>query len=262
MNKKLYALLKSYEDKELDDNFINEAFELMIKNLNINDYISDFSIDNNSIQLGSYSNMDKKIKINKDHIMECNHVVKNKKLLTLEVIRHELEHAKQLKKLYNWQKDIESSIIDYSLRSYKLIEGLVIPFDQIEYEPNFLELKKKQNYTIDPGERLAEINSWKYIINLIKNQNHTDDLLQSRTMLYKSFIRGYKDNGYYLDPPTYEFLLKLGLYRDLYLLKQTVDQQKYCFNTRLTYGLPLTYDEYNNDILKKVKLKRKTSKNN
>ena len=258
MNKKIHELLKSYEGKELDDNFINEAYKLMIQNLDVNDYISDFSIDNNSMQLGSYSNMDKRIKINKDHIMECNHVVGNKKLLSLEVIRHELEHARQLKKLHNWQKDIESAIIDYSLKPYSLIQGLEIPYDQIEYEPNFLDIKKKQNYTIDPGERLAEINAWKYIISLIKNQNHTDDLLQSRTMLYHSYIRGYKDNGYYLDPPTYEFLLKLGLYRDLYLLKQRLDKTKYCFDTRITYGLPITYDEYNTETLKKAKLKKKT----
>ena len=161
MKKQIYALLKSYDKKELDDNFINEAFNLMMKEININDYVSDFRIDNKISNLGSYSNMEQDIKINRDKIIEENHPVQNKKLLTLEIIRHELEHAKQLKKIHEMQQNIESTIIDYSLKPYVLIEGLTLPYDKIEYEPLFLELKKKQNYTTDPGERLAEINAWK-----------------------------------------------------------------------------------------------------
>jgi len=69
MKKQIYALLKSYDKKELDDNFINEAFNLMMKEININDYVSDFRIDNKISNLGSYSNMEQEIRINKDKII-------------------------------------------------------------------------------------------------------------------------------------------------------------------------------------------------
>ena len=119
-------------------------------------------------------------------------------------------------------------------------------------------LKKASNYLIDPGERLADIRAWKYIVNLLKNQRTSDDLLVARSMLYYSYIRGYQHNRYYLDAPTYLYLIKMGMYHQYYLFKKRVEEQKnYSFETRLTYGLPLTEKEYDKSILRKVRLKKK-----
>ncbi len=121
----------------------------------------------------------------------------------------------------------------------------------------FLRINTKANYETDPGERLAEIKAWKYMVNLLKNQRTSDDLLKARTMLYASYIRGYKDNRYYLDPPTYEFLLKTGMFYPFNWLKNRVEKKDYSFETRITYGLPITKEEYDEKVLQKVKLKRK-----
>lgn len=262
MNKKIYSLLKEYSSKELDDNFINAVFYYMLEeNYGLNEYIKSFEIDNYSdISYGAYSNEDKIMKINKDKIIEEDHMVKNKKILTLGILRHEIEHAIQLKRLFEFKKDIESRVVEYSLRPYELEHGLVPPYVDNERDYKYLSFKKIENYSFDPGERLAEIKAWKYVVNLIKNQNCTEELLNARSMLYCAYIRGYINNGYYLDPPTYEYLINTGLFHDYYLLKKTVNEKDYSFDTRLTCGLPLTNEEYDRGILQKVKLRKKEKK--
>ena len=76
-------------------------------------------------------------------------------------------------------------------------------------------------------------------------------------MLYYSYIGGYKNNNYYLEPPTYEFLLKTGLFHDLAFVKKEFEKKEYSLDKRLMCGLPISYEEYDYDILKKVKLKKK-----
>ena len=259
MNKELYALLKEYKSKELDNDFINKSFELMMKERKeLIPYIKKMEIkkmpDN---YLGSYSDEERIIRVDKEKMIEEETTVKNKKILAMQILRHELEHAKQLRNLYQGKDDIESAIIRYSLKEYAIRNGLVRPWEYEARELNMMSMKKRENYAIDPGERLAEINAWKFIVNLIKNQKYTEDLLTARSMLYYSYSRGYEDNEYYLDPPTYEYLLNLGLYHDYYLLKKRVKKKDYSYETRLTYGLPLTYEEYEKDILKKVKLRKR-----
>ena len=121
----------------------------------------------------------------------------------------------------------------------------------------YLYYDTKLCYETDPGERIADIKACKYIVNLLKNQNNTDELLIARGMLYYAYTRGYKDNGYYLDPPTYDFLLKTGMYREHYWLKNRVNAKDYCFDTRITYGLPVTYTEYKRGISEKTKVLKK-----
>ncbi len=49
MNKKIYSLLKKYNSKELDDNFINEVFRLMLEeDTGLSNYIKSFEISNYS----------------------------------------------------------------------------------------------------------------------------------------------------------------------------------------------------------------------
>jgi hypothetical protein len=258
MNKYLYALLKEYDDKELDDEFIYRAFEIMMdddKLLKL--YIREMHVvSHDSKNLGTYSNEDHLITINKKNIVEKGDI-SNKKILALEVLRHEIEHARQLHKLCLGRDDIESKVLGYSLADFALDHGLRT-FSYIDQpSPILLHAYKVMNYVIDPGERLAEIRAWKFLVNLLKNQRKTQDLLEARSMLYYSYVRGYKDNGIYLDAPTYQFIQALGLYHEFYLFKKRVDERKYCFDSRLTYGLPIKYDEHKVKTLRKVKLQRK-----
>lgn len=256
MADKIYELFQESKKESLTDEFIKEAFDIMMQSeVELKPYIEDFRIRNFSEKLlGVYSNEDRSIHINREII--ANQTI-NSHLLALHVLRHELEHARNLKKLYEGKKDLESTLIYYSLRSYAMEHGL-------DYEPNldnlyerFLAFRARLNYETDPGERIADIKACKYVVNLLKNQRESDELLIARGMLYYAYTRGYKDNGFYLDPPTYEFLLKTGMFHDHYWLKNRVEKNDYCYDTRITYGLPVTYSEYNKGVINKVKLHKK-----
>ena len=251
MSDKVYEL---YKENELDNKFIEDAFNLMLeKDKELVPYITDFRvIDNPNAPISSYSNEDRWIKVNKKIIED---LPIESKILALKTIRKELEHARSLKSLYDGHCDIESLINYYSLRSYAIKNGMDSNIERLN--PTFLEIDAKINFLVNPAERLVEIKAWKYMVNLLKNQRTTDDLLCARTMLYHSYTRGYQDNRYYLDAPTMTFLLKSGMFFQYNLLKNRIDKKDYSFDTRLTYGLPLTYPEYEDDILKKVKLRKR-----
>ena len=256
MNPELYTLLMLYKNKELDDDFIYKAFDIMMKYETVGNYIDDFEIvEEEDHILGTYSNDEQLIEFNKKGVLN-DESVSNKKILAMEVLRHEIEHARNLQRLYDQKNDIESRVVRYSLREYAIKHGLYYGSILDEKDPLILRVNKHGNYNIDPGERIAEIKGWKFMVNLLKNQRRTEDLLNARSMLYYSYIRGYKSNGYYLEPPTYEYLLTLGLYHEHYLLKKQFNNKNYNFNTRLLYGLPISKQEYDHSILQKVKLKK------
>lgn len=256
MENDIYDLYLSYQDREIDDKFINKVFDCLMKQeQNLWPYIKDFVITNEKdSSLGSYSNENKTVCINRKGINEYGIAPSN--ILGIQVIKHELEHARNLKKLEQKKDDIESKVILYSLRNYAIEKGI----DFVDMDPIdllMLMVNISTNYETNPGERIAEIKSWKYMMHLLKNQKGSDDLLTAKVMLYYSYIRGYKDNRYYLDCPTYSFLLETKQLRDLRLLKQRIDESDYSLNTRLLCGLPITYKEYNEETFKKAKIRKK-----
>ena len=191
MSDKMYELYKEYKDSPLDNNFINKAFDIMLdKEPDLIPYIEDFIINNESKKsLGSYSNEEKIIRINKELIEEQPF---NHQLFALNVIRHELEHARNLKSLYDGKEDIESMIVYYSLRSYAMKNDIDRYPNLDHLDKAFLDIGTKIYYELDPGERLADIKACKYIVNLIKNQRTSTDLLLARGMLYYAYQRGYQ----------------------------------------------------------------------
>ena len=254
----LYKLYKEQKKKELSNQFIEDAFQEMLKKeKELLPYITGFEIcEEEGKLLGGYSNYQRKIEIHKKNIeSQISNV--NTNLIALEVIRHEMEHARNLKILEEDKKDIESLVIKYSLKDYAIEKGWDYPTFQTPFELWMLPYRIKENYEVNPGERLAEIKATKYLVNLLKNERRSEDLLHARSMLYYSFIRGYKDNRYYLDAPTYQFLLKTDMLHELKWLINRVAKKDYSFEARITYGLPITTEEYQRDVLQKVKLKKK-----
>lgn len=261
MSDKIYELYKDYEKIPLTNSFIMNAFDIMMeKEKELIPYINNMLISNMAKDLlGSYSNEERIIRINKELISRQPN---DQKILALQVLKHEIEHARNLKTLYQGKDDIESKAVYYSLRGYALKHNIDPHFNIDNLIDTYLIFVTEKNYEINPGERLADIKANKYIVNLLKNQRDSDELLIARAKLYYAYLRGYKDNNYYLDPPTYEFLLNTGMYHEYYWLKQRVKKKDYSFDTRITYGLPITYEEYNNKVLKKVKLCKRTTLQN
>ena len=258
MNKELYRLLENYENSELDDNFISTSFDIM---LDAEDELRDRFVDHLVLDetlkpIGTYCYEDKKISINSDNVKQSAAINKysNDKLYAIHVLRHEFEHARAIKRLYEFRSDIESTVIDYSLREHCMYYGVINPI--IPENEYYSAIDDKDLYLCEPDERIADIKSWKFVVNLIKNKRGSKDLLYARSMLYYSYIRGYKDNRYYLDPPTYRYLLMNRMFNNYKYLKGRVDSNDYSLDTRILCGLPITYQEYDRVLLRKLGLQR------
>ncbi len=259
MISRIYSLYKSYQEKGLDDSFINEAFDLMMQEeKGLDDFIDDFGIvEEDGKVLGRYNVDDKRVTVNRTTIYDPEvEVGINKKMLVLQTLKHEIEHARCYQRLHERRSDIESMVIRFSLRDYAFEHDLDL-WDSIDKRQFFLasyKLGREQSYLVDPGERIVDIKGWKYVINLLKNQRDSRDLMIARNMLFYAYRRGYK-KGYYLEAPTYQFLLNTGMYHSYFLFKKHVeDVEHYSFDTRITCGLPITEKEYNDEVLRKVKL--------
>lgn len=255
MKDKIYRLYQENKNKEIDQNFLYKVLEEMLfKEKELIPYVKDcLVVEEKEPHLGNYSCTQKNITLNLEKINKS----PKANILGIETVRHELEHARNMMILEKGHRDIESLIINYSLKDYALKNDLDI-FHNIN-QLNILSLQHaiKNNYSIDPGERLVEIKAWRYMVNLLKNQRRSEDLLISRSYLMYSYMRGYQENDYYREIPTYQFLLNTRMFYELYWLEKQVKEKDYCLNTRLTYGLPITEEEYDKLIPQKVKLRKR-----
>ncbi len=254
----LYELYLKYRGKNIDDDFLNKAFDLtMRKEKCLLPYIADFKITENTKdkRFGTYSHNSRLLTVNKGKINDF--PVEQKNIFGIQILRHELEHARNIRTLEEQRQDIESRIIQYSLKVYSLLSGKEDLSKTDNIDLLLLIANKSLNYDIDPEERLADIKAWRYMVNFLKNQRNSKDILLARTYLYYAYIRGYKDNRYYLDCPTYMYLLNTHQLEDLKRLKNTVDTKDYSLGTRLIYGLPITYEEHKEGVLDKVLLQRR-----
>ena len=255
--KPLYQLLyKEYEGKPLDDRFIEHAYNRMMEEeRELEPFISGLDINHKREKcFATYNERTGLITINRKPIRKYTN---DDKIKALAFLRHEIEHARNIKTYLEGREDLESIILRYTLKPYGINRGL-IPRPK-EYESDFdlkyFYMKIKENTSIDPDERLAEIRAWNYMVNLLKNQRTTKDLLTARTGLYKAYSAGYEDNRYYLESPTFQFFLNVGLLQEHNWLKKRFRNHNYSFDTRILYGLPVTYREYTNKILQKTRLR-------
>lgn len=258
MNSELYKLLMSYDG--LDDEFIYKAYAILMADEDgLEPYVKDFEVVNeNDNTLASYNSYSKKIAINTEGILHARDDIANKKILALKALRHEIEKAKNIKRVHEGIDDIETVLVRYGNVDYARTNGLYP--EQID--PTLMAFRRYENFHLNPAERIADIRSWRYLVNLLKNQRTSKDLLDARRSLYYAYVQGYRNNGWYLNPPTYEYLLGMRMMDEYYSLKKRVEAKQYVFNTRLLLGLPLIDgSEHDKKILEKVKLqKRKQSK--
>ena len=254
-----YRLLKHYDRKKLDSNFFESYLTLLLnKEPELKDYVKDIIVENkicSDNRMGSYNCKEKLIRI---YLPSIRVGIKYKdtnliNIIALEILRHEFSHAESYHLIDERKSDIKSYILRYANLQYSIDNGLLLNY----YNTDLYNLKRKDNYLINPMERIAEIDSWKYIINIIKNDHNTEELLYARVSLYYSLIRGYNDNNIFINCPTYDFLLNTGLLKDYKYLKNIVEDKNYSFDTRIENGLPITYDELNEKTYKKCLIQKK-----
>ena len=260
MSKTMYELYQEHPEKHLSKPLLEEMFSFLVED-DLKPYVKDFHIsDDLSFPLATY-NLNSNIVTLYRKTLEQEDYLKDfpKSLQAIQAMEHELEHARSLKALEEGSNSLKYLTSLYGYKDFAIEKKIAPPKRIEEMDLKYLTWQIKDNKKYSPTERVAEIAGWKYIVNLIKNQRTTSDLLTARKMLYYSYINGYEDNRYYLEAPTLRFLLNTRMLQDYYLLKKRIAEHDYSFDTRLQYGLPITQKEYDKKILKKVRLQKRTN---
>ena len=235
MKKELNELLAKWEENGPQRQFIRDAYEILLSNeRDLIPYINDFQIIFfYEPRLGSFNNKKRILSINysslSDKWIEAN--VKNRKVLAIIVLKHELEHVRQLKNLYEGKQDLESLITSSSLKDFALESHLLKEYHPREYLWD-LQYLKKENYEIDPCERLADIRSWTFIQHILEKEARPEYPLSIKRLdtLYQ---KGYQNSH----SPTYQFFENLGLLEELDHIKEE-EEKVYDDSARTLYGLP------------------------
>ena len=246
-----YHLLNKLELHKIF-NILSKEYNLEKLNLNVKDkidylltYILGIEINNT---LGTYYNynIDYYLKRLYLFIRNCNYqtdllleykldnkeLYLRKNLFILKVLFHEIEH---------YYQDIIYRTKDNSSITNKLIlleENTLKEYEHSEEN----RPKKKEYYNISFIERIADINAYKKLIDLIdpiKNEILNLYNLQEQIILYISFD-GYIDN----DSPTnryFKFMDKETEYKNII---DNYNLNDLDFNTRFKLGLPLDDYEY------------------
>jgi len=249
----LLSLIYDYSinKKILDIKSIEKIIILLIDTKKIHEHILRINIINeNNKKLASYYNYTKHIEINSlcinnmltnidNSIIITDEVEKifYKNLLILQIILHELEHANQEKIILNKEvQDIEQLILIFS--------------EQVD---NNIKIKL---YEICPEERLAEIKSFKDILDIInpikKQYYELSEIIKIEEL--QRLLRGYHyNNSNFVDSPLISYFSKgnkievlnnFNWYnKDINIcLSSTILEYKLL--ERLKYGLPIETEEY------------------
>lgn len=249
MYKQIGQLLKDTKGKPLDKEFISDAFDIMVSHDKLDEYATGLNFNDEECD-GSYDNHDGIININIDRISSWETSEYCKRLNSLLILRHEIEHAKNMRTMI-MTEGIESTVIRYSVMCLAPATDKKIGF------PKPILSSYLSTYDVDPDERIADIRAYKFMINLLKNKRNSVELLTTRERLYQAYIRGYSVKGDIITPPTYSYLLKSGLFDHyIYFSDFISNRTQYSLDTRVLCGLPITKEEKEVELLLKSGLKK------
>ena len=157
-------------------------------------------------------------------------------LFILQIVIHEVEHAIQEMITNSNKTDIESKLL-------KIEKSFVDELIAIK-EDNHKEYKKKlklyyKNYDIAFSERMAQINSYKKILEIIEPiKKQIEELFNLQEIYYNgSKIVTYKSIN---DNPTVSFFSNLGMIKQL----NDLNYNNFGFEERLNFGFKLSEHEF------------------
>ena len=255
MELKLLRIIYDYtkQRKIIDRKFLDKFIEIVVNYKSLDDYVK-FVTFSEEIQskdsgtiLASYNHLLKRIRVNYYSIVEYLENFENKycyfsdfenlflkNLEIVQLILHELEHANQFNKCEN-SSTYESMLLRESL-----------------FCSNNNLYKSAYNYA--PEERLANIISYREIINIL---NYIKELVPNLLNFENYKLLDYAINDYQIIdsniiPPTIyyffignmnESLRRLGLINSDGTIKQNIENE-FDYEKRLTYGLSISNYEF------------------
>ena len=198
MSNSIYKLYQENSNTELKEEFLSNVFDLLMEE-ELRPYVRDFQIEKGEKGglLGNYNMNQKKLIVYTKAIEEMEKNALPSSLKAIEIIKNGLELARNVKRVEEGKDDITSTVVRYGLMDYAMDKGFVAPKVRDMLDPFFLRFKMRENEQLNPATRLAKINAWKYMVNLLKNQRKTPDLLSARSMLYFAYQDGYQNNRYH-----------------------------------------------------------------
>ncbi len=182
--------------------------------------------------------------------------------MILRILLHEFEHVKQSKEIDQNKKNVETKLLSTAFPIYvidQLIEeGTYKELSEEEIE-DYTKKRKQFNkdfYTQNPAERIAEIETFKQlrnIVNIIKKEcPNVYDFFSKKYHL--TYIRGYDFNKKNIFcSPTKLYLEGLKFekaYFDfshhLTEVNSSIEKNDYSLKEKMRLGLPIEFDELEN----------------
>lgn len=277
LTKFLFDSLKT--KRVIDESFIAEIIEIVINALGLNDYVKSYKINNKPwdgskrIKTAKYNYSTKRIVFNLQTTLEFyKYNSKNLRIDSWEIVAiiydcvmqallHELEHAYQVKKMKQKDKDLESTILvctNIPVLLYDQYEELI---EKGMTEQEIYDLTDNANqiskiyYTYSPIERLAEYYSHKTMATIIKELRMLPNISYYECLnLCQSLLRGYSLN---ITPTKYYFEM-LGI-SELWP-KINREGLNLDIESRASLGLSISEEEYQylidtTDTLKRMIIK-------
>jgi len=256
------------QKRDIDKSFIDKVIEIVVTNLNINDYVRGARIINNpwekrkAIEVANYNYRTKIITIELQAAIEF-YTFDLKRInlndserfaiiynCIMQTILHELEHANQWRKVDAKEPGLETRLIADSNTNIKLASKGDW-FDKLLAEGypeciiySYLKKQSEINWTYwdyAPYERLAEYYSHTTMATIFKEIGSFSGISYYEClMLCQSYLRGYM-NGIV---PTKFYFDKIGASN--FYIEIENEGNNLDFESRAAMGLPISKDEYNN----------------
>ena len=206
-----------------NENFIKSIYEILVENYCLNDYIKYIIISNfNNNSLAYYSPEEKIIYVNFQKLIytvgntitrtyntnDYNEQVLCLNLYVLNIILHEIEHARQEKNINNNITE-ETNILSLSGNYEKILKKLNV-YTDVAYYTN-------------PSERQAELVSLKTVLNITNYFNNTNLTNHIEKRLLINTIKNYKISKNKIICPIDLFLNCCNNYFDIFDLLNIIN---------------------------------------
>lgn len=259
-------VLLSYckKEKYADEEFILKILKIIISSRKNKEYVKNIEIGK-EIQNGGvayYDFFNKELLVTltpqKKDVYEYN-------LKILYFILHELEHVEQYKISRNSDNSMKKTLLSESLFP-NLLKEKIQNFDfkhatpeetfklsaQIEYATIRGEMYSKL-YEFLPAERMAEIDSFKYILDII-DRCKCDGIKEQKEEYEKGYaireLMGYREKNGIIECPTYTFYSQINNINNNEELFEKIisaldkNSKSMSLEERLYHGLPIDSKEY------------------
>lgn len=275
----------SVNGKLVDLAFINIIIEIVVSKKSLNNYVRNVQFTNKlekndySVACAAYNPFTREILVDYESVQiaienssyyDCLFTtleqIMFRNLTITQYILHELEHAFQNKQTDDKSDDsLEAKLINASLVLEQTINnpsvmkaflrGEILAKDLAIYILQNRELYK-QYYSFNPSERLAQVYSFRTIVDLIAPmKERVPNLYEfNQASLIEEMLRGYTDSWNQGICPTEVYLFGIGqgnVWSELDFYDQDSNQllrnvsDSFDLGRRLALGLPVSINEYN-----------------